>query len=485
MKTIILSTLLLSNAVFAADQFDVDKFRQRMKAAKEKKSETKVSKENVVESTYTTLFTKEKNSKKDPSRKDGLTPLQVRRDGNIFLRKSGFSSGGGGNSVVCFDERDQISEINLLDYFEGLRKDSRSNVKIDLPGNSVEEKLKLAFRRMEKHYPSLASKLRNRALWILDRMDYYLISTDDGKLSPIYDMDLPFVPSKNEQGQNCEIIRFAVQLTKQVEGQKKFYFVRELYDHPKTSLSTKAGIILHEVLYEEAIKTGATDSDFVRWMTYLLSTSTFETMSSEEILDLENSPGAEFLSGFGVEYNNNQSRTQFRGVDDLRSRDDVFILNNYTMVTKENSYKCFDHGLCQLFKGEYLGKDRRSSSLFPKVTIMLEKTTIKATEDISFNKVKGEVWNGYASKVATRLKDKCHSNGGCIGDLVGVFMQTKSSVVSYTGIIAGIFPDGDFAIRLIDGRFEIFGSNVNPFEFSSRDQDIYLFAKGDTVSLID
>ena len=46
-------------------------------------------------------------------------------------------------------------------------------------------------------------------------------------------------------------------------------------------------------------------------------------------------------------------------------------------------------------------------------------------------------------------------------------MDLKNGKVSYTGIIAGIFPEGDFAVKLIDGSFEVNNTDVNPYNFNS------------------
>ncbi len=216
-------------------------------------------------------------------KKVNLTTLDIfGRPGDANLGTGGFSSGGGGNAVVCWNSDKLITEVSLLDYFEGIRKDITLEKRIDLKGDTLDEKIKYAFKRMGTRFPYLAKKLRNRALWLASRIDYFLMSSEDGRLTPIYDMNLPFVPNQNEAGDKCQIVRFAVQLTRQLSGQKKFYFVKELFNHPKTSLSSKAGIILHEVLYEEAIKNGSTDSDFVRWFTYLISSTTFDQMNDKE-----------------------------------------------------------------------------------------------------------------------------------------------------------------------------------------------------------
>ena len=419
-----------------------------------------------------------------------LTTLKFEAEEIKNMGRIGFSSGGGGNAVVCFDKAKNISEVNLLDYYEGIRKDQSPEKKIYLPGETLDEKLKAAFRRMEKHYPYLAKKLRNRALWITSRLDSFFIGKESGgKLTPLYDMDLPFVPSRNAKGEECEIVRFAVQLKKHVKGQKKFFFVKELFEHPQTSLTIKAGIILHEVIYEEAIKNGAFDSDFVRWFTYLLSTTRFEKMTSQEILELENSPGADFLTGLGIETNQYSgtvaSNTELISHTSFTSRDNVFVLDSYEMTIGDEQTSCYPIGLCQLFSGEYLGKMKGSSSLFPQFTVMMNMAEIKTPSEIK--KRRGEIWSGHAHKLASRKQGACYPGGGCIGNLVGVSYQEKNATISYTGVIVGIFSEGDYAIQVIDGLFEYEGNDINPYHYlpKNSDQQITLFASGKNTTIVE
>ena len=473
MKFLILFTLLSSQFSFAQTNKDEDLLRILMQ-------------QNSIEN-------KNKSLKVNPKLKDlkELTPLEFKKDGNIYLRKGGFSSGGGGNSVVCLDKNSNISEINLLDYFEGIRKDQSLVKGINLPGSSLEEKIKTAFRRMEVRFPHLAKKLRNRALWVSSRMDNLLMDSKDGKLTPIYDMDLPFVPSENEKGESCQIVRFAVQLKKHVKGQKKFYFVKELFEHPNTSLTTKAGIILHEVIYEEAIKNGAFDSDFVRWLTYLISSDRFESMSDSEIQDLEAAPGAEFLSGFGINTNSKKSLIKSKSHNKFYARDNVYTLSPYKLTIGLEDVACLKVGLCQLFSGEYLGRKKGSSSLFPQYSIMMKNDIIKIPHSeaekgvYESKKVRGEILTEYASSIASTTEGVCHPDGGCIGDLVGVNYNTQEGIVSYTGVIAGVFSEGDFAVQLIDGRFEVNGENVNPFNYVSRDSNVVLYADSSNTTIVE
>ena len=188
-------------------------------------------------------------------------------------------------------------------------------------------------------------------------------------------MNIPFVPQFNEQGDECMIVRFAVQLKKQIEGQKKFFFVKDLYEHKLTNNDTRAGIIIHEIIYEEAIKNGAIDSDFVRWLTYLIGSKKIDQMSSNEIQGLEYQPGGEFLGSLGVSANTR--RVMNYDFTDLKSRQKVFALDIYDINIGYRSYSCYELGICELFKGEFLGRKRGSSDFLPKFNVMMRLNKVK------------------------------------------------------------------------------------------------------------
>ena len=99
----------------------------------------------------------------------------------LFKTKGGFSSGGGGNAVVCFNSTGMATELELLDYYEGYRKDMSPVKSLGISGDNVEEKIINAFSKLENDYPRLSVKLKNRALWVHENINDFLISTKEGK----------------------------------------------------------------------------------------------------------------------------------------------------------------------------------------------------------------------------------------------------------------------------------------------------------------
>ncbi len=396
-----------------------------------------------------------------------------------YKKKGGFSSGGGGNSVVCFNGSGEATEIELLDYYEGIRRDNSAVKGIGMPGDSVEEKIVNAFSTLENEYPRLSVKLKNRALWLHENIQAHLIESTDGQLSPVYDMNIPFVPQYNEAGDECMIVRFAVQYREHVEGQKKFYFVKELYESELTDDDTRAGIIIHEIIYEEAIKNGAINSDFVRWLTYIIGSKKIGQMSQNEIAGLEYQPGGEFLGNLGVDAN--PRRTLSYDFTDLKSRDRVYALNIYDIPTAMGAVSCYDLGLCQLFDGEFLGRKRNSSAFLPKFNVMLRKNTIiRSSGSEALETKRGENLVLSNDNIANRKDNLCVKNGACIGDIVGVTKETSKVFLSYSGVVVGIFGDKNYAVQVIDGRFDVYDQSMNPNVLYNNNKEVILYvSKGD------
>ncbi len=373
--------------------------------------------------------------------------------------EGGFSSGGGGNAVVCMNSSGLITEIQLLDYIEGLLKDSAINPSIDLSGESVKENIQIAFERMKTRWPFLGDRLLKKALDLESNLNSYLVSAESVSLTPLYDMNLTIIPNSNSMGDQCAIARFAVQHRNNLQGQKKFSFVKELYLHPKTSTQTKAGIIIHEILYEAAIRQGAVNSDFIRWFTYILSSTSFDKLTSDDFQSLETDHRAEFLKGYSIQYFI-QEDTFVDSTEEFRSfkeGEKVYFFENQ----KLGEVDCYQVGLCQVKEGIIKQESRSSTGLFPKFDIAS-----------SGNDIPGLL----TSDLAKQSPGLCYPEGGCIGAKVKVRKFSFASRVSYEGEIIGIFGEGDFAVKVMPQTLKVSGIN-----FASPDV-LILYAERSTIS---
>lgn len=177
---------------------------------------------------------------------------------------AGYGVGNGGNAVVCYNPKGQITSVELFDYWE-MERVLASTASLDLGdvGLPVKEKLDKVFKRIEKFDPSRGSDLRAVAYNLANNIDEYLVE----KLEIVTIDDdspriLPSLPCKKEQ--------FAVQIKEPRSGEKPFLISKRLFD--ESNNDTRAGIILHEAIYRLAIlNEGQTTSDNSRYFNFMVS----------------------------------------------------------------------------------------------------------------------------------------------------------------------------------------------------------------------
>ncbi len=170
----------------------------------------------------------------------------------LFLLPLAFAGnrvGNGGNVLVC------PGKIQLLDFYEaGKLSATKSKDHKDL----LDERLS----NLARAAPKLADQYRRRVKSIMDEIEF----KKDVALSEVDDSFHAFKPSDP----NCKIRQIAIRQDVPV-GDKRFVFDKGLWD--KLSEHDRAGLILHEIIYEHFAKLGATDSRKARRMNaYIFST---------------------------------------------------------------------------------------------------------------------------------------------------------------------------------------------------------------------
>ncbi|MBY0471233.1 hypothetical protein K2X30_08710 [bacterium] len=164
--------------------------------------------------------------------------------------------GNGGGSVVCYaPDGVTRTSIELFDYWE-MSRYLKATETVDLGDESVsvEKKIDLFAQKLKWIDPSRAERYRQAAAVILSQLDKEL--RDDLGVSPVDDdrseIDPPAPPCRKEL--------FAIQIKDPKPGETRFMIRKDLYNDPLTSNTTRAGIILHEIIYRDTIQNGARDS---------------------------------------------------------------------------------------------------------------------------------------------------------------------------------------------------------------------------------
>lgn len=196
--------------------------------------------------------------------------------GLFFFNTAAFTatggSTGGGNVVSCTDPLTGLKTHRLLDYYEA--ETLMPELLPDLSGGKTElEKVDFVLSRLEKHDAKRAQKYRVIAHDFFKNTQFIL-----NKVLPDIN-DHGYVPKES----HCVIEQLAVQNISPFPQAKKYVIRDEFWK--KLSVEDRAGLILHEVIYEEAMAMGQKTSRNSRYFNALVSSKKLETMSAVDYAD--------------------------------------------------------------------------------------------------------------------------------------------------------------------------------------------------------
>ncbi|MBK7890572.1 MAG: hypothetical protein IPJ84_06930 [Bdellovibrionales bacterium] len=179
---------------------------------------------------------------------------------------TGRTVGNGGDVVVCENQAGVIESIELLDFYEGR---ILKGIKTDFgsQARTVDEKVATALARLERVSPARAQLYRERALQFFADT----LFLEDGHLADIRDAGDIVIPN------GCRIAQIANQSAPLYPDDKRYVIDRSLW----TALDddSRAGLILHEIIYREAIELGHENSVSTRLLNSGLCSQKIETMT--------------------------------------------------------------------------------------------------------------------------------------------------------------------------------------------------------------
>ncbi len=175
---------------------------------------------------------------------------------------AGGEVGNGGNVIVCTDSSGNVKSVEVLDYYE-LRLNGGA---LSLNPNLVtyQEKLIELFNRWDEVAPKRMEQYKK---WLNE------FQTDAGIYSGI---EIPHIPDTGSIAipQGCKPISIAFQRADDeiFPGTKRYVINKDLWDYMNET--QKAGLVLHELIYREAIKAGHATSLPTRFFNGYLSSAT-------------------------------------------------------------------------------------------------------------------------------------------------------------------------------------------------------------------
>jgi hypothetical protein len=191
----------------------------------------------------------------------------------LLISQLAFAGGttGGGNVVICKDPQTGAESFQLLDYYEAVVI-YKKPFTIDVgPGAREMDKVFYVLQRLAKKDPERAKMYEDKAKTFL------------GETNWINKKDLPAL---NDYGHvpldfsKCRIGQLAIQRPSMIP-QVPLYTVRQEY-WDQVSTEDRAGLILHEIIYGQAMAMGHKDSINSRYFNTLISSKEFESMSQTD-----------------------------------------------------------------------------------------------------------------------------------------------------------------------------------------------------------
>jgi len=199
----------------------------------------------------------------------------------------GRTVGNGGDVLEC-KETGQSKSYELLDFYEGrtIRHWPRQMGSKD---GSVKNKIQFVLKNLERLSPERARKYMRQA----SRFTEDTLFLEGANLEDISDSDHIAIPRK------CRIRQIANQSEPVLETDKRYVIDATLWR--ELDSDNQAGLILHEIIYREALELGHSNSVSVRLLNALISSSHIQELSVEQFTRILIDLGFEHTSMQGVE----------------------------------------------------------------------------------------------------------------------------------------------------------------------------------------
>ena len=196
---------------------------------------------------------------------------------SVYAAGGGAVAGNGGKGVVCRDQSNRISSIRVLDFYEA---DIRG-IKIELgdPAISIQDKISLALSRLNAIDSKRAQRYlaRSRAFFD-DENTVFLYHTQLASTDDSYQISQP---------DGCDVEQLVVRRDPQFSEDRLWTVNGDLWGH--LSNDDKAGLVLHEVIYEEALTQSylpQTNSLSSRYLNSYVCSKKLQSLSERDYLDL-------------------------------------------------------------------------------------------------------------------------------------------------------------------------------------------------------
>ncbi len=168
----------------------------------------------------------------------------------FYYSFAGNEVGNGGDVIVC------NGRVELLDYFEA------KSLNFSLPKVSKKKGHQLIIREILNDFSKIDKKLASQYFQRLSEIYKQIEYRSNIILTDIPDSNNEMLPRE------CELKQIAIRRKKEING-KLFLISKDLWE--QLSSLHKAGLILHEIIYEHFFYLGEKNSRKARYMNALLA----------------------------------------------------------------------------------------------------------------------------------------------------------------------------------------------------------------------
>ena len=181
----------------------------------------------------------------------------------------GDEKGNGGAVVTCFNPDQTVQSTRLLDFYEAkVMRDI--DYELGMPNVPSSGKVKYALDRLHRLD-------RDRAITYQERAEAFLANAlfiDEVILPDTKDFGLVPIPA------HCKIEQLAIQKNPVFPEDKRYWISKAIWN--RLDEDQRAGLILHEIVYGEALALGQTTSVNARYFTSLVASDHFMSMNGSE-----------------------------------------------------------------------------------------------------------------------------------------------------------------------------------------------------------
>ncbi|MGE3757745.1 MAG: hypothetical protein AB7H97_08315 [Pseudobdellovibrionaceae bacterium] len=212
--------------------------------------------------------------------------------GQVAYRKSdvgvsGSETGNGGGVVVCRNaSTGAIEKVELLDFYEArvLR-----NLKINMGavGDSFQIKVEKTRQKLAKVSPLRAAKYKN----MFSKFSSEAVFIPDAELTYIDDAANVVVPV------GCKKEQASILNEPEFPGDPRYTISKDLWD--RMDNDSKAGLILHEIIYQEGLTFEHVNSKPTRYILGLLASTAIDNLNPEQFAKIVLSSNFKILELFG------------------------------------------------------------------------------------------------------------------------------------------------------------------------------------------